>query len=103
MVSGNGEKLNLSLGEVLSEWSVLVNAGSDTTAASLTGTMFLLFKHPFVLSKLRKELDPGVRIIAGKFLQGGTVFVPTYTLLHDAEAFDYATEFMSDRWISGNR
>jgi cytochrome P450 len=58
MVNSKGEKLNLPLGEVLSECSVLMNAGSDTTTAALSGTIFLLFKHPRVLAKLREELDP---------------------------------------------
>jgi cytochrome P450 len=58
MINSKGEKLNLPLGEVLSECSVLMNAGSDTTTAALTGTIFLLSKHPRVLLKLRKELDP---------------------------------------------
>ena len=58
MVNNKGEKLNLPLGEVLSECSVLMSAGSDTTTAALSGTIFLLFKHPRVLAKMRKELDP---------------------------------------------
>jgi cytochrome P450 len=58
MMNSKGEKLNLPLGEVLSECSVLMNAGSDPTTAALTGTIFLLFKHPRVLAKLRDELDP---------------------------------------------
>ena len=32
-------------------------AGSDTTAASASGTLFLLAKHPDTLAKLRAEID----------------------------------------------
>lgn len=55
--NGKGEDLNLSAGEILAECSVMMNAGTDTTTAALTNTLFLLFKHPHVLSKLREELD----------------------------------------------
>jgi benzoate 4-monooxygenase len=49
--------LNLDIGETLTECSVMMNAGSDTTAAALTGTIYLLYKHPKVLAKLREKLD----------------------------------------------
>lgn len=58
IVNNKGERLNLPFGEIMSETSVLMNAGSDTTTAALTGTIYLLAKHPHVLAKLRSELDP---------------------------------------------
>lgn len=35
----------------------MMNAGTDTTTAALTNTIYLLYKHPQVFSKLREELD----------------------------------------------
>jgi cytochrome P450 len=57
LVNSKGEKLDLPVGEVLAECSVMMNAGSDTTTAALTGTIYLLYKHPHILQKLREELD----------------------------------------------
>lgn len=55
--NSKGEEMNLSAGEILAECSVMMNAGTDTTTAPLTNTIFLLWKHPQVLAKLREELD----------------------------------------------
>jgi cytochrome P450 len=57
LVNNQGEELNLTQGEILAESGVILNAGSDTTTSALTSTIFLLYKHPKVLSKLRRELD----------------------------------------------
>lgn len=147
LFDSKGSPLNLNIGEILAECNVMLNAGSDTTAAALTGTIYLLYKHPKVLAKLREELDgvmgdtdvpqyntisnlpylracieeslrckpastmglprvvpEGGRVIAGKFIRGGvTVSVPTYSLLHDPEAFEQPEAFNPDRWISGNK
>jgi cytochrome P450 len=56
LTNSRGEKLDLAVGEILAECSVMMNAGSDTTTAALTGTIYLLYKHPRVLRKLREEL-----------------------------------------------
>jgi benzoate 4-monooxygenase len=58
LIDVKGEPLNLSMGETLAETGVIMNAGSDTTTSALTSTLFLLYKHPKVLERLRKELDP---------------------------------------------
>lgn len=68
LINSKGEELNLSAGEILSECSVMMNAGTDTTTAALTNTIYLLYKHPAVLAKLRTELDAAM----------GTSDVPTY-------------------------
>src|ERR1700681_3517078 len=34
----------------------MMNAGTSTTAAALTNSIYLLYKHPIALSKLREEL-----------------------------------------------
>jgi cytochrome P450 len=147
LTSNKGEELNLSAGEILAECSVMMNAGTDTTTAALTNTIFLIYKHPQALTKLREELDAatdnceipsydalaslpylrscieeslrlrpassmglprvvpkGGRVIAGQFIQEDvTVSVPTYTLLRDPVAFDKATEYIPERWISGDK
>jgi benzoate 4-monooxygenase len=68
MKSNKGEDLNLSAGEVLAECSVMMNAGTDTTTAALTNSIYLIYKNPLVLVKLREELDGAT----------GTGEVPSY-------------------------
>ena len=48
---------NLEWGEIVAEISVMMNAGSDTTAIAINNAMFTLLKNPVSLIKLRKELD----------------------------------------------
>ncbi|KAK2590411.1 hypothetical protein QQS21_011916 [Conoideocrella luteorostrata] len=55
--NNKGETLGLSEGEILAECNAMMNAGTETTTAALTNTIFLLFTHPHVLAKLRHELD----------------------------------------------
>lgn len=52
-----GQDLNLSPGEILAECSSMMNAGTETTTAAMTNTIYLLYSHPDVLRKLRQELD----------------------------------------------
>ena len=66
--NNKGEDLNLSPGEILAECSVMMNAGTDTTTAAMTNSIYLIYKHPKVLAKLREELN---------FATGG-VEVPSY-------------------------
>jgi benzoate 4-monooxygenase len=66
----NGEPINLPWGELLAECSVMMNAGTDTTTAALTNMIYLLYKHPEALRRLREELD-------GAF---GPGIVPTYEI-----------------------
>jgi cytochrome P450 len=61
LVNGRGEKLNLPMGEILAECSVIMNAGTDTTTSALTSTIYLLVKNPEAMATLRKELDPVMR------------------------------------------
>lgn len=53
-----GNSLDLPLGEIAAECNSMMNAGTETTTAAMTNTVFLLYTHPTVLSKLREELDP---------------------------------------------
>ncbi|OQU96204.1 hypothetical protein CLAIMM_02317 [Cladophialophora immunda] len=55
--NSKGENLNLPFGEIIAECSAMMNAGTETTTAALTNTIFLLYTHPHVLKKLREELD----------------------------------------------
>lgn len=52
-----GHDLNLSMGEIVAECSAMMNAGTETTTAAMTNTIFLLFTHAEVLAQLREELD----------------------------------------------
>src|SRR5699024_5609291 len=44
-------------GEIVAECSAMMNAGTETTTAAMTNTIFLLFTHAEVLAQLREELD----------------------------------------------
>ncbi|KAL4778726.1 cytochrome P450 [Aspergillus varians] len=55
--NSKGEPLNVPRGEIRAECSNMMVAGTDTTAASLTYAVWLLYKHPKILAKLRDELD----------------------------------------------
>ncbi|KAF2183721.1 cytochrome P450 [Zopfia rhizophila CBS 207.26] len=57
MEDKSGSPNNLEWGEIVSEISVIINAGADTTAIALTQLMELLIRHPNELSHLRQELD----------------------------------------------
>lgn len=57
MEDKNGVPHNLEWGEILAEISIMMNAGSDTTAISLNNVMFFLLKNPNCMAKLREELD----------------------------------------------
>ncbi|KAM0420484.1 hypothetical protein ACHAPT_011779 [Fusarium lateritium] len=52
----NGDLRGLDTGEIEAEVSVLLDAGSDTTAIALTHVMYNLLRHPEVLQRLRDEL-----------------------------------------------
>ncbi|CAH0051294.1 unnamed protein product [Clonostachys solani] len=45
------------MGELAAEASIMMNAGSDTTAIALTNVLYWLLKNPDALAKLREELD----------------------------------------------
>lgn len=57
LTNSRGEKLNFSTGELVAECSSMMNAGTETTTAAMTNTVYLLYTHPAVLKKLRAELD----------------------------------------------
>ncbi|KAL6803672.1 cytochrome P450 [Trichoderma sp. SZMC 28012] len=52
----HGDARNLDIAEIEAEVATLLDAGSDTTAISLTHTMYFLMKSPAALSRLREEL-----------------------------------------------
>jgi cytochrome P450 len=45
------------MGELIAECSIMMNAGSDTTATALTNVLFWILKHPDCFAKLRQEID----------------------------------------------
>ncbi|UKZ50320.1 hypothetical protein TrVGV298_004578 [Trichoderma virens] len=52
----HGDARNLEIGEIEAEVATLLDAGSDTTAISLTHAMYFLLRTPVALSRLREEL-----------------------------------------------
>lgn len=44
-------------GEVVAEVSIMMNAGSDTTAIAMNNVVFWLLKNPACLARLREEVD----------------------------------------------
>ncbi|KAF7527305.1 hypothetical protein G7054_g10530 [Neopestalotiopsis clavispora] len=57
MEDKNGQAHNLPWGEIVAEISIMMNAGSDTTAIAMSNAIYLLLKHPQALKKLREEID----------------------------------------------
>ncbi|KAL1855996.1 hypothetical protein Plec18170_003863 [Paecilomyces lecythidis] len=64
-----GNPTQLDIGEITSEVSVFMNAGSDTTAISLTHVVYYLLKNPEKLQRLREELDKHI---------DKDIIIPTY-------------------------
>lgn len=60
MQDRNGVPHNLEWGEIVAEISIMMNAGSDTTAIAINNVLFQLVKNPDCLKKLRAELDAAV-------------------------------------------
>ena len=57
MEDKNGNPNNLEWGEIIAEVSIMMNAGSATTAIAITNVLFQLLKNPEAMKKVRKELD----------------------------------------------
>lgn len=57
MEDKNGNPNNLEWGEVVAEVSIMLNAGSDTTALAMNNVMVWLLKNPECLSRLREEVE----------------------------------------------
>lgn len=53
----NGNPNGMEWGEIVAEVSIMMNAGSDTTALAINNAMYLLLKNPEAMAKLREELD----------------------------------------------
>ena len=68
------EPIDLPLGSLLAESSVMMNAGTYTTTAALTNAIYLLHKHPSVLAQLRSELDEAF---------GNSTRIPSYASLSE--------------------
>jgi cytochrome P450 len=57
MEDKNGNPNNLEWGEIVAEVSIMMNAGSATTAIAMANVLFQLLKNPPVMQKLLEELD----------------------------------------------
>lgn len=47
----------IPFGELVADSNMMMNAGSDTTAAALSSTLYHLLSNPHCLEKLRREID----------------------------------------------
>lgn len=57
MEDKNGNPNALEWGEIVAEVSIMMNAGSDTTAIAMNNAMYHLLKNPDKLARLREEVD----------------------------------------------
>lgn len=57
MEDKNGKPNGMEWGEIVAEISIMMNAGSDTTAIAMNNAMFHLLRNPASLAKLREEVD----------------------------------------------
>lgn len=57
MEDKNGHPNNLEWGEIIAEVSIMMNAGSATTAIAMANVMYQLIKHPEIKKKLVQEID----------------------------------------------
>lgn len=57
MEDKNGHPNNLEWGEIVAEVSIMMNAGSATTAIAMTNVMYQLLKNPEKMKKAVEELD----------------------------------------------
>ncbi|KAH7402076.1 cytochrome P450 monooxygenase [Phaeosphaeria sp. MPI-PUGE-AT-0046c] len=57
MEDKNGHPHNLEWGEIVAEVSIMMNAGSATTAIAMTNVLFQLLKNPESMKKVVQELD----------------------------------------------
>ncbi|MCJ1315531.1 hypothetical protein MMC15_000851 [Xylographa vitiligo] len=57
MADKKGIPHNLEWGEIVAEVSIMLNAGSDTTAIAMNNAMYFVLKNPQCLARLREELD----------------------------------------------
>lgn len=57
MEDKNGHPNNLEWGEIVAEVSIMMNAGSATTAIAMTNVLFQLIKNPPIMKTLVEEID----------------------------------------------
>ncbi|KAF2475056.1 cytochrome P450 monooxygenase [Lindgomyces ingoldianus] len=57
MEDKGGNPNNLEWGEIVAEVSIMMNAGSATTAIAMTNVLYQLLKNPTMMTKLVEELD----------------------------------------------
>lgn len=57
MEDKNGHANNLEWGEIVAEVSIMMNAGSATTAIAMANVLYQLIRNPDALSKVREEVD----------------------------------------------
>ncbi|KAJ7817165.1 cytochrome P450 [Mycena olivaceomarginata] len=82
------ERTNLSEAEVLAQMQTIMVAGHETTANTMSWTLFELTKHPDVQEKLRAEIQATESVI---YARGDTEFTAS-----DFESMAYTTAVMKE-------
>ncbi|KAK5046472.1 hypothetical protein LTR84_008275 [Exophiala bonariae] len=120
----NKEKSGLNSDQLIYTGGILMEAGSDTTSATLHSFILAMIKYPLVLQKAQKELDeicgtsrsPGASDIGkatyvqaimteddtydGYLLPKGTiVFANTWSIHQDAAEYENPEEFIPERFL----
>ncbi|KAG9196524.1 benzoate 4-monooxygenase [Alternaria panax] len=125
MEDKNGHPNNLEWGEIIAEVSIMMNAGSATTAIAMANVMYQLIKHPEIKEKLVHEIDSALEddeeegdgVIAydrvkhlpyllegtnilGDYISGGvSVAVSAYVAHRQEPMFPQADKFIPERWL----
>ena len=81
LVDSKGQERNLPFWELVYESAIMLSAGSDTTASSMTNTLYLLMRHPNVLERLRVELHDAVHSTTAPLEADSLKGVLTYKLV----------------------
>ncbi|KAK5123311.1 hypothetical protein LTR85_002742 [Meristemomyces frigidus] len=122
-VGDNASGEGMSQGEMLNNATLLVLAGSETSATALSGATYLLLKHPGVMKKAVKEVrtafeadgettlfsvvSPGARLppeggatACGKFVpEGTTINISMLGANPAATNFHRPDDFVPERWL----
>ncbi|KAF7362964.1 Cytochrome P450 [Mycena venus] len=86
--ASTNERANLSETEMLAQMQTIMVAGHETTANTMSWTLFELTKHPDVQTKLRAEIQATGRAI---YARGDTEFTAS-----DFESMAYTTAVMKE-------
>ncbi|KAL7929313.1 cytochrome P450 [Trichoderma chlorosporum] len=119
MTTTRGSAEELTFNELASNSSLLIAAGSETTATALSTTTYYLGAHPEIFQKLAAEamrlfpsapgtqpriISPGGDTIVGRYLPAGTIVgVWQWANHHNPTHFHQAESFWNERWLGDAR